>query len=612
MADSAKQYLVIDKDGKGHLPVCDSPDGPLNHRLMGAAWAALHGGHRGNKYEGPGKQEAISKLKALYKSEGMDLPSEQSLESGVRSPESTIGPSDHLAIGSSADDSVTRSPDHPIVNVLSRRLRLTLAAPQLIGGKELYSHPIAVTGSWAKNGHKFSITPEDLRTIVRNFEKRKNDMVVVDFEHASEMPEVARGGPVPAAGWIHSLVIGDLAIERLKITQSPDHPIVNSPLSAITQSPDHPILNALIEWTPQAVEMIRSGQYRFFSPAIDFNADDKETGKPQGATLTSGALTNHPFLEELPAITLSDHELVAGSQLPVASEGEVVTGNRQLATGYFSQGGTMKEFSLKKLEEGEHAGHHGVFDGDECAGYIPHEQFEGYATQHLAGFEGRCHNEKLRELLAAVGADPPASGGRRPEEEVQRLIELGRETEQDHTRAASRALLLAQCLRSGPGTPPLSPLLGEQGKREARGGGGPLLDGGKAKVLLRAGKISTEDFIDAHETAEFIERAVQEGRVLPKDCEKVFKIALTNADYREYLKTAPRVVLLGSIGLGTGTGASVDDEVSARVREAQEKNPKLTYGEAFTQVLASDTTLAQRYHQAHRREVGSGAQSAVA
>lgn len=485
-----------------------------------------------------------------------------------------------------------------IINLMSGQLRLALGAAQLVGGKELYSHPIAVTGSWAKNGHKFSIAPEDLRTIVRNFEKRKNDMVVVDFEHASEMPEVARGGPVPAAGWVHQL-----SVASSQLPAGSD----NGQLATGNWQ-----LTALIEWTPQAVEMIQSGQYRFFSPAIDFNATDKETGESQGTTLTSGALTNHPFLEELPAITLSDHELVAGSQLPVASEGEVVTGNRQLATGYFSQGGTMKEFSLKKLEEGEHAGHHGVFDGDECAGYIPHEQFEGYATQHLAGFEGRCHNEKLRELLAAVGADPSASGGRRPEEEVQRLIELGRETEQDHTRAASRALLLAQCLRSGPGTPPLSPLLGEQGKREARGGGGPLLDGGKAKVLLRAGKISAEDFIDAHETAEFIERAVQEGRVLPKDCEKVFKIALTNADYREYLKTAPRVVLLGSIGLGTGTGASVDDEVSARVREAQEKNPKLTYGEAFTQVLASDTTLAQRYHQAHRREVGSGAQSAVA
>jgi len=54
----------------------------------------------------------------------------------------------------------------------------------------------------------------------------------------------------------------------------------------------------------QAAEMIRAGQYRFFSPAIDWEARDQETGEPQGATLTSGALTNHPFLEELPPDSL--------------------------------------------------------------------------------------------------------------------------------------------------------------------------------------------------------------------------------------------------------------------------------------------------------------------
>ena len=75
MADSNKQFLVIDEKGNGRLPVRDSPDGPLNHHLMGAAWAALHSGYRGNKYEGEGKEAAIAKLKSLYKSEGMDLPS---------------------------------------------------------------------------------------------------------------------------------------------------------------------------------------------------------------------------------------------------------------------------------------------------------------------------------------------------------------------------------------------------------------------------------------------------------------------------------------------------------------------------------------------------------
>ena len=47
------RYLVTEEDGTGHLPVRDSDNGPLNHHLMGAAWAALHGGYRGNKYQGP-------------------------------------------------------------------------------------------------------------------------------------------------------------------------------------------------------------------------------------------------------------------------------------------------------------------------------------------------------------------------------------------------------------------------------------------------------------------------------------------------------------------------------------------------------------------------------
>jgi hypothetical protein len=41
---------------------------------MGAAWAALHGGYRGNKYEGPDRSAAIARLKKLYEREGMKTP----------------------------------------------------------------------------------------------------------------------------------------------------------------------------------------------------------------------------------------------------------------------------------------------------------------------------------------------------------------------------------------------------------------------------------------------------------------------------------------------------------------------------------------------------------
>lgn len=73
-------YLIAeDKDHPTtwHLQV--RKNGKPDHGLMGSAWAALTdpNGFRGNKYEGPGKQGAISKLRALYKAEGQDIPGEK-------------------------------------------------------------------------------------------------------------------------------------------------------------------------------------------------------------------------------------------------------------------------------------------------------------------------------------------------------------------------------------------------------------------------------------------------------------------------------------------------------------------------------------------------------
>lgn len=75
----AVQYLVTD-GGTTHLPYTDASGKP-DHRLMGAAWAALHEGYRGNKYDGPGKADALKKLTAVYKREGMDLPGSKSASS---------------------------------------------------------------------------------------------------------------------------------------------------------------------------------------------------------------------------------------------------------------------------------------------------------------------------------------------------------------------------------------------------------------------------------------------------------------------------------------------------------------------------------------------------
>lgn len=76
----AGDFLVVEdpkKPSTWHLQV--KKNGKPDHRLMGAAWAALHQGYRGNKYDGPDKQKAIGKLKGLYKSEKLKLPTAKSL-----------------------------------------------------------------------------------------------------------------------------------------------------------------------------------------------------------------------------------------------------------------------------------------------------------------------------------------------------------------------------------------------------------------------------------------------------------------------------------------------------------------------------------------------------
>ena len=62
--------------------------------------------------------------------------------------------------------------------------------------------PLAITGKWVRGAATFAITRQDLESIVHNFRERQNGEINVDYDHASEMPEVAAGGPVPSAGRI--------------------------------------------------------------------------------------------------------------------------------------------------------------------------------------------------------------------------------------------------------------------------------------------------------------------------------------------------------------------------------------------------------------------------
>lgn len=159
------------------------------------------------------------------------------------------------------------------------RFYASLANVQLGDVSEMVRIPLMKLGKWVKGAVKFAIGQADVARICENFRKRMNGEVVIDYEHASEMPGVAQGQPIPAAGWLR------------EIEPEPDA---------------DGIVWGLAEFTQRAREMIGAGEYKYISPALDFGARNKSSGEAQGATLTSCALVNRPFFDMLPAVTLSD------------------------------------------------------------------------------------------------------------------------------------------------------------------------------------------------------------------------------------------------------------------------------------------------------------------
>ena len=199
--------------------------------------------------------------------------------------------------------------------------------------------PLAITGKWVRGSTTFAITRQDLEDIVRNFRERQNGEINVDYDHASEMPEVAAGGPVPSAGRIVKLdrpepLNGSRKLEAGNIRQPTD----NSPLPT---SDSRFILYGWYEPTARARELLQSREYRYISPAIDWAAQNKRTGKPQGTTLTSVALTNRPFLEELPQIRLSDPAFQA-----VDEPANAGAASKNPKSKIANSGGPMKQVNL--------------------------------------------------------------------------------------------------------------------------------------------------------------------------------------------------------------------------------------------------------------------------
>jgi phage I-like protein len=103
----------------------------------------------------------------------------------------------------------------------------------------------------------FALDEEGAASIIADFNKRENDLVV-DYEH-----QTLRGAEAPAAGWIKRLI--------------------NKGKGGLW---------AAVEWTPRAVEYLKNREYRYLSPVFVKRARDGRVVR-----LLNAALTNQPAID---------------------------------------------------------------------------------------------------------------------------------------------------------------------------------------------------------------------------------------------------------------------------------------------------------------------------
>lgn len=141
---------------------------------------------------------------------------------------------------------------------------------------------VAIEGEWM--GHwmgGFSLDRSMFKQMVANFKAQQVD-TVVDYEHSTLWGDQAK-----AAGWVDELQLRDGDGGEAELW-------------------------ARIRWNNAAAEMIREREYRYLSPTIAWYTRNRRSGELTGASLHSIALTNVPFLEELPEVRLNSFRAALG------------------------------------------------------------------------------------------------------------------------------------------------------------------------------------------------------------------------------------------------------------------------------------------------------------
>jgi hypothetical protein len=499
----------------------------------------------------------------------------------------------------------------------------TSSFPRFVGlladvpGTGLIRIPIAVTGKWKGGEREFSIELEDLEQIRENFAKKPTGEINVDYEHASEVP-FGTGGPVLSAGRVTKLDEPEQFQNGNRESGIGNRGKANSQLPTPNS---RFILWGRYEPTERARELIANREYRYISPAIRWGTKDKVTGKTAGTALTSVALVNKPFLEELPEIHLCEvqesevgnHKSEIKNQKSEEVPSRVFVSLQQLhvpgpvnqvSVAYRqpgeSQGSKVGESKSRKVEglnsstlnsstphKGEttmaksltlkcltdahlekhdlpagHKGKIGVFDGEELIG-VADDGPDGWTKKDGNGNGNGEGKTKAAELFASeVGMAGKSLV------DIAAMVKRGIEAPQDQFAGLLPAI--------------------HEGK----------VNLSEAGALADAGKVKFSTIMLAQEAERKVDAAVKAGKVLPKNRQPALRIALSDAAaFTALVEEARPVVDLKTHGhAGGGEQPTAQQALMAEVN-AYAKENKVSISVALSEVTKRKPDLWREYSE---------------
>ena len=324
-------------------------------------------------------------------------------------------------------------------------------------------------------------------------------------------------------------------------------------------------LYAIMDWTKKGKTLLSERYYKYFSPEFYSEYEDPETREIHENVLVGGALTNKPYFKELEAVVLSENII-----------------NNKLKFNDM----TLEEILAKKVEE---------LSAEEKTFLQANK--EELNEEQLATFGSVFEDEKTDEEKTAreekeAGDANEAKGLNRDgsvkePEDPKDPVDPDPEPEPE------------------PSPEPKEPVEASEFKMNEKGE--VIMTSEQAKILTSKANAGYE----ANKKLEMSEVKIMsdkltcseknsEGKILPKDSEKVFSfmLELTEAQrktFAELVNSIPSSQLFSEKGSGQVSEGSAVKEIELKVKTMMSEDKALSYSEAVITVCKENKELADRY-----------------